>query len=177
MKHMLKILRRDRRGIVALEFGLVILPFLGMLLAVMQVSFALYVQSALNYAALESGRQVQIGAVPSGLTASAFLSTVVCPNLSGLLVCSDILIVLEPVKDYYTCADVTATAPSLTAQQSSYTVSSGLPGQLMFLRLMYKAPFYSTLWFSGASSQYIQATAAFSNESATILSSTPSGGC
>jgi Flp pilus assembly protein TadG len=173
----LRKLWRARKAVVALEFGLVALPFLAMLLAVVQVSFALYVQSVLNYAALESGRQVQIGAVPSNTTPSVFLNTIVCPNLSGLLACNAITIDLESVNDYYTCGNVTLNIPAAGVSQSKMNFSTGSPGSLMFLRIMYQAPIYSTLWFTGASTQYIQATAAFSNESATILSSTPAGGC
>lgn len=168
---------RARQGVVALEFGLVAFPFLAMLLAVAQVSFALYVQSVLNYAALESGRQVQIGAVPSGTSPSVFLNTVVCPNLAGLIACSDIMIDLEPVVDYYASGAVTNAVPAIGVTQTGLNMCTGVPGELMFLRLIYQAPAYSTLWFTGASTHYIQATAAFSNESATILSSTPQGGC
>ena len=168
---------RAHRGIVALEFGLVVFPFLAMLMAIVQVSFALYVQSVLNFAALESARQVQIGAVPSTTSPSVFLNSIVCPNLSGLLQCSAITIDLEAVNDYYTCANVTLTVPSAGVSQSKMNFSSGVPGNLMFLRLVYQAPVYSTLWFTGSNTNYIQATAAFVNESASILSSTPAGGC
>ncbi len=180
---LLKNLWHSRQGTAAVEFGLVSMPFIALLLAVMQVGLALYTQETLDYATQYAARQIQIGAVSTSMTAAAFQSTVFCPKMAPLMPCSGLSFSLKPVADFYTDAAVTLVIPTNAAPGSGFTFCPGTPGQLMFLRVVYQAPAYSRMWWTGIANstspttRSVQSTAAFVIETATILSSVPGGGC
>jgi len=178
-KHFSRCASGKNSGTAALEFALVSLPFVALLLAILQVGLALYFQVALDYATQQSARQVQIGGVARSMPVATFVSNIFCPNFSPLVPCSGIAVDLRPVADYYSDPAVTLKFPSGTVPDSSFSFCPGSPGQLMFLRIAYQAPAFSQAWWSGTASttRTIQSTTAFLNETASILSSIPVGGC
>lgn len=180
---MLGRLIRSRRGVAAVEFGLVGVPFLALLLAIMQVGAALYTQEALDYATQASARQIQIGAVSSSMTAAQFQSQVFCPKLGPLLPCTGLNFDLRPVADYYADTAVTLGIAPKAPANTGFGFCPPAPGQLMFLRVLYQAPAFSRMWWSGPTNtvspttRNVQSTAAYAVETATILAGVPGGGC
>lgn len=173
----------DRTAVAAVEFALVGLPFIAMMAALLQVASALYTQEALDYATQASARQIQIGAVSTSMSAAAFQSTVFCPKLAALLSCSGLSFDLRPVADYYSDPGVTLGIAPDAAAGTGFGFCPGVPGQLMFLRVIYQAPAFATIWWTGAknvsspATRNVQSTAAFAIETTTILSAIPTGGC
>lgn len=120
-------------GVVALEFALIGSLFLGLLLFIFELGFLLYAQTALDFAVKEAARQMQTGqqTIANGTSQSSFQSVVLCPFLSGLLSCSNVVVTLQPVNTFQ--ASVTPPAPPY----SNITVDPGVSGNLMLLEAYY----------------------------------------
>jgi Flp pilus assembly protein TadG len=137
----------ERRGAVALEFAILAVPFLIMLLGVMEVSYDLYVQEELDTAVERASRSVQVGEVQgySGESEAAFAAAAVCPALTGGLSCAGLTVAVTPVpagtgNNYYT------QPPPSFQQGAQGCINTGMPGQLMWLVAWYDGPtFLGTL--------------------------------
>lgn len=120
----LRSLRGSASGTTTLEFALIIVPLFGFLLTILELGFILYVQSALDYAAMATARQMQTGQTTPG-SQSAFRSAVFCPNLAPFLNCANVTLVLQPVTSFQ----------NVTTPTSSY--QAGGPDSLMLLQATY----------------------------------------
>jgi Flp pilus assembly protein TadG len=91
------------RGIVAVEFALVAPIILLLLFGMLEISYDLFAQSALDCALQEAARQIQTGQATSATSASLFTSNYLCPALK-MLPCSSVYVNLKVVdagSDYY----------------------------------------------------------------------------
>jgi Flp pilus assembly protein TadG len=143
-------------GTVALEFGLLAIPFLILFLGVFQIGFVLFAQISLDYATTQAARELLTGqaTVSSGDSQTTFQNADFCSYLSPLIACSGVLIVLQPVTNYQTALTNEA------APTSSTTVNPGFAGSMMMLQA-----FYTTglpIWPLNATT--LVSTAAFVNE-------------
>lgn len=74
-------LRKDERGATAVEFALVIVPFLGLTFAVFEIGYAAFVSSALSNASGEAARMIRTGRVDAPKSADAF-KTAICDRMA-----------------------------------------------------------------------------------------------
>ncbi len=124
-------LARDRRGVVALEFAITGLAFLGLLLFVINLGFRLYVQVALDYASSRAARLLAVDTTQSrSKNASNFQTVTFCPLLSPYLPCVNTTLALTPVTDYRNGIGNSNPPP----------FNPGGSGSLMLLRVTYKLP-------------------------------------
>ena len=159
----------DRRASAVLEFAIVSVPFLGLVLGLATVAFNLYLQETLDLSLQTAVRQVQMGQVPSTYSASDFAAKVFCPAFVAFAPCNNVVVTLQPVADYLSATVVSR--PTSTQLGTSAAFCVGLPGQLMFARLVYLAPIIGQFWpysvqasigsFTGTA---LLASAAFANE-------------
>ena len=102
---------RDRRGIVAMEFALVSIPFFMTMLFILEISYDLYCQEALDYGLHEAVRDIQTGNAQNLANGGSFVSGYLCPHLKGLLECGSSIYVkvqklsLAPGNDFYNWTD------------------------------------------------------------------------
>jgi len=89
--------RRDKRGVVALEFAILAIPFFTWMLFIFELSYDLFLQEALDSALHEAVRQVQTGVAQNQVSGAAFVSTYMCPAANGRLECSRIFVNVTPV--------------------------------------------------------------------------------
>lgn len=122
---------RDRRGVTALEFGIVGLAFFGLVLFTISLGFRLYVQVALDYAASRAARLLAVNSNQNlSQNATNFQSVTFCPNL--FLPCTGLRISLTSVTDYRNAAPDTGSGTP--------PFSPGGSGSLMLLRVTYRMP-------------------------------------
>ena len=126
----------------ALEFALIALPLVCMVLTLFEVSYDLFVQSALDNAVATAARSVQVGARQgsSGETSAQFVAQAVCPQLGQLLSCTLLTVGVEPIPsgyDYYTNPNPMTFA---SASAGSGIVCTGTAGRLMLLQAWYTGP-------------------------------------
>ena len=83
---------RNRDGAAALEFALVMIPFLALTLAIIETTVMAFTDAVLQNAVTEAARMVRTGqsSVTGGGGASAF-STAVCNQLNGLVDCANLV--------------------------------------------------------------------------------------
>ncbi len=172
----------DRRAAAALEFAIVSVPFLGLVLGIAVTGLNLYSQVALDLALQTAVRQVQLGKVPSTYSAGDFASQVFCPALAPFIACTNLVVTLVPVANYDTAAVVAVPASAQLGHSGGFC--TGLPGQLMFARVVYLAPVISSFWpyatqatVNGATGVALLSAAAFANENPSGLSSPATTGC
>ncbi len=133
---------RCRRGSPAVEFALVVAPFIALLLANLQVGLIFFAQEALETAVEQTARLVLTGQSAS-MTQSQF-ATALCSNSPGLFTCANFMINLQPATSF---ASVNVSAPTLTfngsgAVTNTWQYNAGSPGDIMVLQVMYQWPVF-----------------------------------
>lgn len=166
-------LRRERDGATAVEFGLLILPFMLTLLGVFELGYTFFMMSALDSAARTSARAVMTGAVSTaGMTAGSFRTGIVCPRLPSNFDCASVFINVTVVPagtsptgyySYVNSAQSALLVPPLDSSANSFCPGSG--GQYVVLQLLYPTSAFTQL-FAGRS------TATYQGKKVNVLMST-----
>jgi Flp pilus assembly protein TadG len=136
---------RTRQGATAVEFALVVPPFLATLIGIFQVTIFLFAQQVLQNAAIEAGRLFMTGqAQNSNMTQTQFASDI-CPMVQAIFTCSSLMV---NVQNYSNFASANASQPTLTFNNqgqvtNTWSYDSGTPGQVMVVQLIYQWPIVS----------------------------------
>lgn len=176
---------RARAAAGALEFAIVAGPFVLFLLFIAELAYDFFAQVALDYGVQAAARQIQVGNGQSLTTASAFMTTYLCPAVSVLLSCSSLSVNVIPIAtDYYTNGSTTVPVNAATGKldTSGYQYCPGKPNQLMLVQALYTSPSIVGLFFPAmttmSGSSYVRATistTAFINENFPLTSAAPAG--
>ena len=160
---------RQQDGAVAVEFGLIAVPFLAIMFAIMETAVIFFAGQALETAASDSARLIMTGqAQTAGYDKAAFKNQV-CARVYGLFNCQAGVVI--DVQKFPNFAAVTLTKP-VDANgnfQDNSTYSPGGPGCITVVRLFYQWPVYLSLAgfnlsdLSGGK-RLLAATSAFRNE-------------
>ena len=142
--------RRDRRGVSAVEFGFLAVPFLGLIGAIFETGFVFFSSTGLQSAVQLGARNMLTGiAQANGAnvnTAAQFNQTYVCPNLPSFVSCSSLITDVRTATSF-SGAD---TSKSFYNNPSSMQFCPGAPGQIMIVRVIYPMPdFFPILSSSG----------------------------
>lgn len=166
---------RHERGATAIEFGMVMLPFLTLLVMTMETALVFLAQQSLETAVSDAGRKILTGqAQGQNLSASAFKEAI-CAKKYVLFNCTSDLYV--DVKTYPSFSSVSNAVQFDGAGKPITQYQPGAPGDIVVTRLMYNWPIISPLaqtYLANASStkRWLVATAAFRNEPGTWTWST-----
>jgi Flp pilus assembly protein TadG len=158
-------------GSSAVEFGLILLPFLALMFGIMQTALVFFADQTLETAVSDSARLILTGqAQNQGLDATTFKNAV-CARVYGLFNCQSGIYV--NVQTYSSFGGISYTPPLDShgnLDTSSFGYNPGGPGDIVVVQLYYKWPIYFTLMdFSSLSNmaggnRLLVATAAFRNE-------------
>ena len=146
--------RRDRRGVVALEFAILAIPFFMWLLFIMELSYDMYTQSALDDALHAAVRMIQTGNAQYVANGSAFVTSFLCPAAGGRLECSRMYVLVRPAnfgtnQDYYNLTTGTLPVSGNTLVLSNYASASSSgsgsfcnasPQQFLLVSAIYVGP-------------------------------------
>ena len=168
-------LARKEDGVAAVEFGMVALPFLLLVFAIMETSMVFFASQTLETAVVDSSRLIMTGQAQSkGFNQAAFKEAV-CARIYGLFDCQNGIQV--DVKTYTNFAGLDLTPP-LDAEgklQASTTYQPGGPSDIVVVRLYYQWPIYvSVLQNMAGNNRLLIATAAFRNEPFAVTAPPPS---
>jgi Flp pilus assembly protein TadG len=134
-------LAANRRGAVAVEFGLVAIPFFLLLFAIVEVALEFFVLQILDTATTSAARLIRTGeAYKSSMTAKDFKDRI-CAGMMNLVDCEAYLTV--DVQQYSSFSSYVPTSPldkdgKIIA--SSYSVGSPQTKQIMVVRAFYAWP-------------------------------------
>jgi Flp pilus assembly protein TadG len=160
---------RQQDGAAAVEFGLVLAPFLALIFAIMETALIFFSGQVLETAVADSARLIMTGQAQSqGFNQSAF-KTAVCGKIFGLFDCMNGVYV--DVKKYSSFSNVAMTNPVDANGNfvNNFGYDPGGPGDIVVVRLFYQWPVYvSLLGFNlqnmAGGKRLLVATAAFRNE-------------
>jgi Flp pilus assembly protein TadG len=150
-------LRHGGRGVVAMEFAIISIPFFVMFLGVMEMGYDLYVQASLNNAVETAARSVQVGGSTgtNNESSATFVANNVCPNLGNLLNCGLLTVAVVPLlpgTDYYSLPlQLTMTQTQANNGSGICTSTGGTP---MVLVAWYNGPTFLGLLVPSFTAQY-----------------------
>jgi Flp pilus assembly protein TadG len=163
-------LARQEDGTAAVEFGLVAMPFLALVFAIIETALVFFANQVLETAASESARLIMTGQAQTAGFDQAKFKEAVCSRTYGLFNCNGGLLV--DVKNYNSFATINAAKPidsNGNLQAGDFGYQPGGPGDIVVVRLMYQWPVYVSLLglnlsdMSGGK-RLLMSTVAFRNE-------------
>jgi Flp pilus assembly protein TadG len=160
---------RHQGGVAAIEFALVVIPFVAMLFAIIETAIVFFATQVLETAVSDSARLILTGQAQNGGYSQTSFKNAVCARISGLFNCSTGIYV-----DVRTFADFQSVSMASPIDGSGNLVNNfvyqpGGPGQIVVVRLFYQWPIYMQIWNPKLSNmsgnkRLLVATAAFRNE-------------
>ena len=158
---------RDVRGVAAIEFAMVALPFFFVVFAIIETALVTGAGIMLDNAVNDVARQVMTGEVQSAnLDANAFRK-MICDEVSALMSCDKVKIDLRT----FDTADKIPTSVTMklgSVDDSQFCYDPGAEDTITVLRAFYEWPFTATMLSSLASDSkgnaVLMAMAAFMNE-------------
>lgn len=160
---------RAKDGSVAIEFSLVVIPFLAFLYAIMETALVFFSTQVLETGVQNAARLVLTGQAQGSGYNQATFKTAVCAKVTGWLDCSNKMYV--DVRTFSDFSSVSLTSPlkSDGTVNNNFVYQPGGPGDIVVVRLIYPFPIAMPLWNPNLSnmtgnSRLLIATAAFKNE-------------
>jgi Flp pilus assembly protein TadG len=162
---------RQQDGATAVEFGMVIAPFLAMVFAIMETALVFFAGQALETAGLDSARLIMTGQAQTQGFSQAQYKNAVCAKIYGLFNCQGGLYV--DVKKYNAFSSIDNSKLPVDGngnlQTSSFGYQPGGPGDIVVVRLIYQWPVYVSLLGlnlsdSAGGNRILMSTIAFRNE-------------
>jgi Flp pilus assembly protein TadG len=160
---------RQEGGATAIEFGMVAMPFLALLFAILETALVFFAGQTLESAVQDSARLILTGQAQNAGYSAADFKLQVCNRTASLFDCTNNMYV--DVKSYSTFGAISSNPP-VTNNQFDPTktgYSLGGPGCIQVVSLYYKWPIYVSLLsdnLSNLSGNYrlLSASAVFKNE-------------
>lgn len=161
---------RNETGGAAVDFAMVLLPFLTLLMAIIESAILLFAGQVLQTATANSARLILTGQVQNnGWSASQFQSNV-CQQLTVMFNCTNNLYIdVESFSSFSSVSLTNVTNTNGTLNSSNYQFSPGNPGDVVIVRLIYQWPIIASalnfgLVTTAGNTNTLVATAAFRNE-------------
>jgi Flp pilus assembly protein TadG len=161
---------RHEEGSTAVEFGMIMLPFLALMFAIMQTALVFFAGQTLETAVADSARLIMTGqAQGQGLNATTFKNAV-CARIYGMYNCQAGVYVNVQTASSFSGISIT---PPLDSHGNLVTTgfgyNAGGPGDIVLVELIYQWPISISLLGLNLSNmagnnRLVMATAAFRNE-------------
>ena len=131
--------RRDPRGVAAVEFGLLALPFLAILCAIFEIGFVDFENEMLSAAVTKAARAMLTGQTQgaSVTTTAQFISTYLCPTSGPRLVpsnfnCANLIVDVRTATSF-----VSGDMANDFYKSAGNEFCPGAPGQIVVMRVAY----------------------------------------
>ncbi|MDR3515681.1 MAG: pilus assembly protein [Azospirillaceae bacterium] len=160
---------RATGAVSILEFSLIGVPFLMLLLGVVEMSYMLKTQADLDYATQTAARQIMTGTVQANsptVTPAQFATQYICPNLPSTFTCGNVIVVMSTIvnatgKDFSSL--INASHSGVTNNSNSTTICLGTSTAYVFIQVYYKIQ--GTIFaFTGIADLTLGSSLAFRNE-------------
>lgn len=160
---------RDQRGATAVEFGLVALPFIALMFAIIETALIFFAGQTLETAVTNAARLIRTGqAQQQGLSAEAFKSKI-CSQVMALFDCTAKLKVDVSKFSSFGTVDLSKPVDASGNLKTNFNYSPGIGGDIVVVRAFYEWPVFVKLLGlnlsnMGNGSHLLSGTAAFRNE-------------
>ena len=153
---------RDRKGATAVEFGMIAIPLLGTVTALVETSYDFYVARVLDMASQAVARSVMTGAAQASRPNKQDFINQACAALPHFMTCSQVVVDVRVIsggsfyngltamglQGAYTNNGLYAVTPSGSppVDNSQTQFCLGGPGDYVLLQIIFPAPAFSTVW-------------------------------
>ena len=161
----------DDNGAAAVEFAMVAVPFLLLLLGIIQTFIIFFASQLLETVTMQASRQILTGQVQSASMTQSQFEQLVCSEVKALFTCGNLMI---DVQAYNSFSSANTGTPTLTYNAqgqvtNNWNYNPGTAGQIVVVRVMYQWPLFfgplsSKLANLSNGNRLIMASAAFQNE-------------
>ena len=158
-----------RSGATAVEFALVVLPFLGLVFATLELGMMLLVSTSLESSAQQAARTIRTGQFQSGAGTAAAYKTAVCNGMGWLAADCQANLYVD-VRTFNTFAAVSGPPPIVNGaiNPASMTFQAGAACSIVLARAFYNwtllAPDLSGVAHMNGNKVLLTAAGAFRNE-------------
>lgn len=139
----------DSKGATAVEFALLIFPFLMLLFAIMESALQLFITSALDTAVRKEARVLQIGAAQTAQTSAASFKQAICEQIPMPNACDNLIVDVRTVSDWHNIT----TRFSNSSESDRRLSAIGSPqfclatdNQIVLVRAFLQLPVISGFW-------------------------------
>lgn len=150
--------RRSERGVAAVEFGLIAVPFFSLMFAIFETALMFWTNEILEESLTQASRRLLTGQAVSRYTSSnpaanaqAFRDDICALAPTALIDCSKLYV---DVKLYSSFANASAGTGSVTAggtlNTNGFTYTQPQPGQIVVARAVLDYKLFLTSWASAA---------------------------
>jgi Flp pilus assembly protein TadG len=162
---------RRQDGAAAVEFALVVVPFLGLMFAIIETALVFFADQTLETAVADSARLIMTGQAQTQKLDITGFKNAVCARIYGLFDCQNGIYV--NVQTYSSFGGISYTPPldsNGNLVTSNFGYQPGGPGDIVVVQLFYQWPIYVSLMSLTSLSnmanhkRLLVATAAFRNE-------------
>lgn len=159
---------KREEGATAVEFGIVVVPFVALLFAIMQTALVFFSSQTLETAAADSARLILTGQAQTASLTQASFKTEVCKKIFGMFDCVNGVTVDVQKYANFASADMTRPVGS-DGKVKPGGYNPGGPCEIVVMRLIYEFPVYVSLLGFDLSDmtggkRLIVATSVFRNE-------------
>jgi Flp pilus assembly protein TadG len=159
----------NQSGAAAVDFALVLAPFLAVLMAVMESALTLFANQVLQTATTNAGRLIMTGQAQNGGWNASQFQNVVCANLTVMFNCASNLNIDIRSFSSFTSVSLPSVTNANGTLTNNYVYQPGNPGDVVVVRLIYQWPIIGTglgigIANSAGNTYTLTATAAFRNE-------------
>lgn len=162
--------RRSESGAVAIEFGIVSIPFFLLLFAIIEVAMYFFIGQMLDNATGKASRLIRTGQAQSTSMDANGFKTAICDQIAVLSSCSsDLTVDVQVYSSFGAGSAPTDPVDDKTGQMKPTVFNAGGSGDIIVVRAYYKWPvFFNVIPPSGTAladgSRLIGSIFAFRNE-------------
>lgn len=132
--------RRDIGGATAVEFGLIALPFIALIVGIIELGITYFADNALDTATTEASRLIRTGqAQQQGFNAGAFSSRV-CDGLKPVFDCNNLKVDVRTSPDFSSLSTAPPIKADGTIDDSKLKYDAGHGTDIVVVRVYYAWP-------------------------------------
>ncbi len=160
----------DKRGIAAVEFALIGIPFFFLIFGLLEVSVLFIMSTVLENAVSEASRQIRTGQLQENGFGQVAFKTMVCDELFNLLDCnSKLRLDVKTFSDFASTGTPNVIDGSGNLDDSGFEFSPGNPNEIVVVRVFYEWDLITPVLSAPLSNmsgdrRLLQSTAVFRNE-------------
>ena len=133
----------DQRGVTAIEFGLLGIPFFAIMAAILETALIFLASQILDSAVQDTARNIRTGRYQAANYTAEQYKAALCDGLYGLFNCTNLKIRVRVI-DNFTAANLTSPVSTTGANAGEWTVTEqytpGIGGSVVLVEAYYKWP-------------------------------------
>jgi Flp pilus assembly protein TadG len=132
---------RNTRGATAVEFGLIALPFFGLIAGLLETGLMMFADSALDQATNRAARMIRTGqAQQQNFNTNSFRNEICSGGVATMFDCTKLKIDVRTATDFATMNLASQNKPDGTVDDASLTYNAGHGSDIVVVRTYYDWP-------------------------------------